>query len=49
MISRGNSKLTPKMTSTLIMKPKYWSPASAVTWTSLPTVNRKSKALATTR
>ena len=48
MISSGNSKLMPNTNSRLIKKPKYWSPESAVTCTSLPTVNRKLSALDST-
>ncbi|SKT86911.1 Uncharacterised protein [Mycobacteroides abscessus subsp. abscessus] len=48
-ISNGNSKLTPKTSSRLIRKLKYSSPLSPVTCTSLPTVSRKCRALASTR
>ncbi len=48
MISSGNSKLMPNTSSRLIRNPKYWSPDSAVTWTSLPTVSRKLSAVAST-
>src|SRR6202012_1668509 len=47
--SSGNSKLTPNTSSRLIRNPKYRSPDRAVTCTSLPTVNRKCSALASTR
>ena len=48
-ISNGNSKLTPKTTNRLIKNPKYRSPDSAVTCTSLPTVSRKPSALDSTK
>lgn len=48
MISSGNSKLIPNTNSRLIRNPKYCSPDSAVTCTSLPTVSRNPRAVAST-
>jgi hypothetical protein len=48
-ISNGNSKLIPKTSSRFSRKPKYRSPDNAVTWTSLPTVNRNRNALDSNR